>query len=353
MEGENQASETDSDFGEDEEFDEVKSARSNGNRAKKQKSSCDSPEMDSGDDEEKYNKPAKSNENGVKDQGGSNKRIGKKTILKENAPKKPAAKDKAIKRNSFTSVSPNSKEEEDITPSVQARVSPSDDLGEQSHPESELSELIDKPPKTKKGRKSQPGEPKTEKNKPSKLGAPSKQSEDSDPTKDEQSDSSMSVLIDEPPKPQQNRKNSSLPPKHIPTKSSKAKKPTETPSDPNLEEIKRLQSQLVKCGIRKMWFKELSPYPTSKSKVKHLKEILSDAGMAGRFSEAKAEQIREERELRADLEAVQEGERKWGKVEEESGANGGGGGGGKGKRVLARGFEGLGFLNDDDGEETD
>lgn len=68
--------------------------------------------------------------------------------------------------------------------------------------------------------------------------------------------------------------------------------------------------------------------------------------MTGRFSEAKAEQIKEERELRADLEAVQEGERKWGKVEE-------GEGGGRGKRGLAKGFEALGFLNEGDGEETD
>jgi hypothetical protein len=54
--------------------------------------------------------------------------------------------------------------------------------------------------------------------------------------------------------------------------------------DPVQEEIKRLQGWLVKCGIRKMWSRELAPYGTSKDKIKHLKEMLKDAGMDGRYS---------------------------------------------------------------------
>ena len=110
----------------------------------------------------------------------------------------------------------------------------------------------------------------------------------------------------------------------------------------------------MKCGIRKMWWKELQPYETSKAKIRHLKEMLAEAGMSGRYSVEKASQIREERELRADLEAVQEGARIWGKEEEEDeDGDGGGGGGGRPRRQVARGLQGLDFLNDEDGEETD
>ena len=97
-----------------------------------------------------------------------------------------------------------------------------------------------------------------------------------------------------------------------------------------------------------MWWKELQPFESSKAKIAHLKEMLADAGMAGRYSQEKASQIREERELKADLEAVQEGAKIWGKDDEEVVD-----GGARPKRQLAKGLQGLDFLNDDDGEETD
>lgn len=40
--------------------------------------------------------------------------------------------------------------------------------------------------------------------------------------------------------------------------------------------------------------------------------MLKDAGMVGRFSESRAKEIKEMRELQADLEAVQEGDQSWG-----------------------------------------
>ena len=83
--------------------------------------------------------------------------------------------------------------------------------------------------------------------------------------------------------------------------------------DPDDAEIKRLQGWLVKCGIRKMWWKELKPYESSKAKIKHLKDMLADAGMTGRYSIEKATQIKEARELAADIEAVKEGAERWGK----------------------------------------
>ncbi len=343
-----------SESGDDVHRGEMTSAKRKGNGTTESNPERDSSEVHSENDEEEDDvKPTKSRRNDARSRERREVSIGRRLSSEEKGPRKPPAKAKAMKQNSLTSVSPTPQEEDDIKSSVQTRVNPSDDLEKHSQTESEFSEVINKPAKVKQSRKSKAAKPKTEKTKPksSNLKEPSNQSIDPDPsdaTKAEQSDSSMSILIDEPPKPKRNRKPDSAPAKAHSTKSTKSKKPTEPPSDPDSEEIKRLQSQLVKCGIRKMWFKELSPYHNPKSKIKHLKQMLADAGMAGRFSEAKAEQIREERELRADLEAVQEGEKKWGRVED-----GEGGGGGRGKRGLAKGFEGLGFLNDDDGEETD
>jgi hypothetical protein len=99
------------------------------------------------------------------------------------------------------------------------------------------------------------------------------------------------------------------------TSTSKPKKATssnvtDTPDD---AEIKKLQSQLVKCGIRKIWAFELKSYgDDSRAKIRHLRDMLRDAGMDGRFSETKAREIKERRELQADLEAVTEMNSHWG-----------------------------------------
>ena len=162
-----------------------------------------------------------------------------------------------------------------------------------------------------------------------------------------ESESELSDVLDEDPKPKVKRRSTeSEKPKPKKAAASKASKP-EQPVDPDAEEIKRLQGWLVKCGIRKMWWKELQPYDTQQAKIRHLKSMLSDAGMSGRYSNEKANQIKEERELKADLEAVQAGNKQWGKTDSEEAETG------RGKRRLAKGLEKLDFLNDDDGEETD
>ena len=162
------------------------------------------------------------------------------------------------------------------------------------------------------------------------------------------SESEMSVVLDEIPKPRSKRKSSELDkgPSKKKSKTSKAPK-AEMSADPDAEEIKRLQGWLVKCGIRKMWYKELKPYDTPKAKVRHLKEMLAEAGMTGRYSVEKASQIREERELKADLDAVQAGNKQWGMETSQEDGND------KPKRRLAKGLKELDFLNDDDGDETD
>ena len=165
-----------------------------------------------------------------------------------------------------------------------------------------------------------------------------------------QSESEMSEVLGEAPKAKGGgRKSASAKPTMKKSAAPKAKKSSDQSANPETEEIKRLQGWLVKCGIRKVWGKELAPFGTPRAKIGHLKEMLADAGMTGRYSAEKANQIKEERELKADLEAVQEGNKHWGKTasEEDDGSTV------KPRRKLARGLQGLDFLNDDDGEETD
>ncbi|KAM5351822.1 hypothetical protein ACJ41O_004545 [Fusarium nematophilum] len=122
-----------------------------------------------------------------------------------------------------------------------------------------------------------------------------------------------SDVIDEPVKPKRKKKDK----KEAVSKPTKASKAANTKSatsdDPNTEEIKKLQSHLIKCGVRKLWHNELKKYgDDSKAKIRHLKEMLADAGMEGRFSEAKAREIKERRELMAEAEAAKEMNALWG-----------------------------------------
>ncbi|KAG9958290.1 hypothetical protein KCU61_g8463, partial [Aureobasidium melanogenum] len=126
------------------------------------------------------------------------------------------------------------------------------------------------------------------------------------------SESEMSVVLDEaPPK---RKKSTSAGPKTKTQPKAKATKAAAKPSELSEEEqmIKRLQGELVKCGVRKLWHRELASYDTPRAKIGHLKQMLKDVGMVGRFSEQKAKAIKERRELEADLEAVQQGAKQWG-----------------------------------------
>ena len=207
--------------------------------------------------------------------------------------------------------------------------------GDSEKSESDISEVFDKAPKAKSQKRS--------------LGSAKPSAKAKGATK-AISESEMSEVLDEAPKGKgRKRKAESAKPTAKKTETSKIKKPSEQSTDPQAEEIKRLQGWLIKCGIRKMWHRELAPYNDSKAKAVHLKKLLADAGMTGRYSVEKATQIKEERELQADLEAVQEGAKQWGKVE----SDGGDANSDRPKRRLARGLQELDFLNDEDGEETD
>lgn len=168
---------------------------------------------------------------------------------------------------------------------------------------------------------------------------------------DEDDDSDLSELLDEAPPPKKRQKQGGSAGNKS-TKSKPAKSKPEADPDPDQAEIKRLQGWLVKCGIRKVWGKELKPYESPKAKVKHLKEMLTDAGMTGRYSVEKANQIKEARELAADIEAVQEGAERWGADDDDEDDNGRVKEDGRPVRRLVRGAKNYDFLSSD-GEETD
>jgi hypothetical protein len=169
--------------------------------------------------------------------------------------------------------------------------------------------------------------------KPTKKTKPVVEDEDSDaepaakpagkakmpPTEDkgDVSESELSSLLDDSPAKSNRQKK--LPAAKKEATKPKAKAASKATDDPDQAEIKRLQSWLVKCGIRKVWSKELAKYDTTKEKIKHLKGMLSDAGMDGRYSDEKAAKIKEKREFAKDLEAIQEGEAVWGKTEDTGG----------------------------------
>ncbi|KAM6518408.1 hypothetical protein FSOLCH5_007175 [Fusarium solani] len=135
---------------------------------------------------------------------------------------------------------------------------------------------------------------------------------DDKPAVDEEEE--YSDVIDEPVKPKRKRKDmkeAASKPAKVPKAA--ATKKSNTAEDPNTEEIKRLQSHLTKCGVRKLWHNELKKYGDDpKAKIRHLKKMLTEIGMEGRFSEAKAREIKERRELMAEAEAAQEMNALWG-----------------------------------------
>lgn len=239
--------------------------------------------------------------------------------------------------------------------SEEALSSPPSQLSEEEKQKPASKPKVNKPTKPAKAEKDRKSVPKASESELS--DAPN---EPPKATNGDASDSELSVLIDSEPPPKKKRRKGLAPVEKQGKKVSLIpKSKADTDANPDAVEIKRLQGWLVKCGIRKLWGKELKPYESPKAKIKHLKDMLADAGMTGRYSLEKANQIKEERELRADIEAVKEGAERWGKEKEEkSGEDAGSGtdedGREKPKRRLVRGAHAkvLDFLSSE-GEETD
>ncbi|KAK3349012.1 hypothetical protein B0T25DRAFT_591549 [Lasiosphaeria hispida] len=162
--------------------------------------------------------------------------------------------------------------------------------------ESDESIIYDEPPK-RKGKATKP-----------KKAAGKAASPVPKPAAEDGEESDESVVYDETLK--RKRKSQGVPAKTSKPKAA-AKAAPELSSDDAL--IKQIQSQLVKCGVRKIWGVELKKYgDDKKARIRHLKNMLTEIGMTGRFSEARAREIKEQRELLADLDAVKEGEKSWG-----------------------------------------
>ncbi|KAI5847258.1 hypothetical protein DFP73DRAFT_544732 [Morchella snyderi] len=135
------------------------------------------------------------------------------------------------------------------------------------------------------------------------------------------SDSEMSIVLD--PTPQKGRSSITKVPPPKKTKASKApakkgkakKSDPSTKLDPEQEQLKSLKAWLLKCGIRRIWTRELAKFETPREQIAHLKGILTDIGMTGRYSADKAKKIKAKRELKAELEAIQVNAGSWGMEE--------------------------------------
>ncbi|ROT37958.1 hypothetical protein SODALDRAFT_279031 [Sodiomyces alkalinus F11] len=224
----------------------------------------------------------------------------------------PAPKKQAPKRRKAVSEDEEEDEEEaeaEAEPTEES--SPQPDLVDES---SELSDVLDVPPEPKSEKGTPPAGKSSKPLQANDASAPDKvndspaagEGEPKPSIEDESSE--LSDVIDEPPKPKRGKKQSVTAPTAATTWSrgkrggSSSHPERERPDD---AEVKKLQSQLVKCGVRKIWGIELKQYgDDARAKVRHLKDMLRDIGMPGRFSEAKAREIKERRELEADLEAV-------------------------------------------------
>lgn len=142
----------------------------------------------------------------------------------------------------------------------------------------------------------------------------------------EMSDSALSIVVDDSPKKAKTVKKEKKKAEPKPSKGaqkgkeSKEKSKGNTPGDADEEQIKRLKSFVVACGVRKKWAKEFEGMEDKpKKQITRLKEILADLGMSGRLSMEKAKAIRARRELAEELEEVVQFEKHRGMPKDEDG----------------------------------
>ncbi|KAK0438053.1 hypothetical protein EV421DRAFT_1906897 [Armillaria borealis] len=95
-------------------------------------------------------------------------------------------------------------------------------------------------------------------------------------------------------------------------KESKSKRPSTTkkttdkkPSDKDDATIKRDQSLVLACGVRKPWAKLFEGVDRPSQQIKIIKDVLAELGMKGRMSVEQAKAIREKREMEQELADVQ------------------------------------------------
>ncbi|KAH8116380.1 hypothetical protein DFH11DRAFT_1580214 [Phellopilus nigrolimitatus] len=125
---------------------------------------------------------------------------------------------------------------------------------------------------------------------------------------DEKSESELSVLLDGPPtkRKKEASKAKNKKSKAEPKGKKRREKKGATELSPDEEQIKKLKSLMVACGVRKMWSKELKDCDTPAKQIAHLRGLLTELGMKGRFSLEQAKAIKEKRELAREMEDVRE-----------------------------------------------
>ncbi|KAL1747880.1 hypothetical protein HDZ31DRAFT_80165 [Schizophyllum fasciatum] len=123
----------------------------------------------------------------------------------------------------------------------------------------------------------------------------------------QKTDSELSVLIDEPPK---RKRKSSTKERGKAGEKGKAARARKSGGELSKDEetIKRLKSFVVACGVRKVWSKVFKDANADKpaDQIRVLRKMLADLGMTGRLSLEQAKTIKEKRELAQELEDVQE-----------------------------------------------
>lgn len=140
----------------------------------------------------------------------------------------------------------------------------------------------------------------------------------------ELSDSDLSVLDNNSPvkpkktKGEPKKKRASKQTDAPKEKKSKGKGKSDVPADSNEEQVKRLKSFVVACGVRKKWAKEFEGIEDNpKKQISRLKEILEGLGMTGRLSMEKAKQIKAQREFAEELEDIKQFDARRGVAKEE------------------------------------
>ncbi|GAN03956.1 transcriptional regulator [Mucor ambiguus] len=70
------------------------------------------------------------------------------------------------------------------------------------------------------------------------------------------------------------------------------------------ETVKRLKQFINKCGVRKVWAKELNDCKDTTAEISKLKAMLEELGVHGRPTLEKCEAVKKERELKAELDSL-------------------------------------------------
>ncbi|CAG8607801.1 43464_t:CDS:2, partial [Gigaspora margarita] len=96
------------------------------------------------------------------------------------------------------------------------------------------------------------------------------------------------------------------PPKKRKTKKEKSA-PTVSSNNDGETTIKELKAFIFKCGVRKVWSRELAGCDSISSQISKLNKILRDLGIKGRPTLEKCKKVRQRRELEAELNSMDVG----------------------------------------------